>query len=160
MAKVIKPPKKFSRVDGKTYVFLAGSIEMGKAINWQEKVEQHYAPQTDIVFLNPRRDDWDSSWIQRASNAQFNTQVNWELDGLELADIIFMYYDEDTKAPITLLELGRFAKSGKIICVCPEKFWRVGNVEIVCARDQIPLVHTLEDGLILLSAKLNVHDVI
>jgi len=52
---VIKAPKKFSNKLGKK-VFLAGSIEMGKAENWQEKIERELKD-TDLVILNPRRDD-------------------------------------------------------------------------------------------------------
>ena len=63
-------------------VFLAGSIEMGKAENWQEKVTKVFNDLGYIVF-NPRRDDWDSTWTQEFSNSQFYQQVNWELNSLE-----------------------------------------------------------------------------
>lgn len=48
--------------------------------------------------------------------------------------VIAMWFAPETKAPITLLELGLFARSGKVIVGCPDGFWRKGNVEIVCAR--------------------------
>ena len=60
--------------------------------------------------------------------------VEWELDGLERADVIAMWFAPETKAPITLLELGLFARSGKVVVGCPNGFWRKGNVEVVCAR--------------------------
>ena len=48
---------------------------------------------------------------------------------------------------ITLLELGLFARSGKLRVCCPEPFWRKGNVDVVCARYGVPLLPSLK-GLI------------
>jgi len=95
--------------------------------------------------LNPRRDDWDSSWEQKIENAQFKQQVEWELDALEYADWILMYFDPSTKSPISLLELGLFAETGKLIVCCPEGFWRKGNVDIVCEKYGVPQVDSIEE---------------
>jgi hypothetical protein len=135
-------------------IFLAGSIEMGAAEDWQKIIENTFRHKDDLVIFNPRRDDWDSSWVQKESNKQFNYQVNWELDKLKKADIIFMYFSPETKSPISLLELGLFAESKKIIVVCPDEFWRKGNVDIVCNRFNIPLYETLEKGIGALYTKL------
>lgn len=128
---IIKPPQKIE-YKGKA-IFLAGSIEMGVAENWQTKVEKSLAGR-DITILNPRRDSWDSSWVQSIDNPRFKEQVEWELSAQEKADYIFMYFDPATKSPISLMELGLFAKSGKLIVYCPEGYWRKGNVDIVCER--------------------------
>lgn len=125
-------------------VFLGGSIEMGTAEHWQERLVKNFED-TNVRFLNPRRDDWDSSWVQEASNPQFSQQVNWELDALEYSDLIVFYFDPNTKSPITLMELGLFASRRKVIVCCPNGFWRKGNVEIVCQRYDITLVNTFND---------------
>jgi len=127
-------------------VFLAGSIEMGEAENWQEKVMKIYPMKDNVIFLNPRREDWDSSWVQSINNPQFREQVEWELRGLEICNEIILYFDPATKSPISLLELGLFANSGKIKVICPSGFWRKGNVEIVCVRYDIPLFNSLEEA--------------
>lgn len=116
-------------------IFLGGSIEMGKAENWQERVVRELSDKR-IQFLNPRRDDWDSSWEQTIENEQFKEQVTWELTSLEIADYIIMYFDPNTKSPISLLELGLYAGCDpeKLVVLCPEGFWRKGNVDIVCER--------------------------
>ena len=120
-------------------IFLAGSIEMGVAENWQTRVTKDLADY-DVVLLNPRRDDWDSSWKQSIDDPQFNKQVSWELNGLETASFIIFYFDPSTKSPITLMELGLEASShGHLVVCCPEGFWRKGNVEMVCDRYAIPL---------------------
>lgn len=128
-----------------TRVFLAGSIDMGLAEQWQERVEQAMSNVSGLVILNPRRDDWDPSWTQRADNRKFAEQVEWELDMLDAADIVVMYLAAGTKSPISLLELGLHARSGKLKVCCPEGFWRQGNVEVVCRRYHVPLFATLDE---------------
>ncbi|MCE9532867.1 MAG: nucleoside 2-deoxyribosyltransferase domain-containing protein, partial [Planctomycetes bacterium] len=63
----------------------------------------------------------------------------------EQATVIAMYFDPATQAPITLLELGLFARSGKLVVCCPAGYWRRGNVEVVCARYGVSLVEDLAD---------------
>ena len=125
-------------------IFLAGSIEQDKATRWQDEVIEKLK-QYNYTILNPRRKEWDASWEQRMDNPNFNEQVNWELDALEKADVILMYFDPKTKSPISLLELGLFAKSGKLVVCCPEGFWRKGNVDIVCDRFGIRQFLKLEE---------------
>lgn len=60
--------------------------------------------------------------------------ITWELDALDLADFIIMYFDPATKSPISLLELGLYSSTGKLVVCCPDGFWRKGNVDIVCKR--------------------------
>ena len=146
MAHVIKPPAPLRFDANVPSLFLAGSIEMGHAEQWQAMVERALRD-ARVVILNPRRDDWDDSWVQAIDNAQFRAQVEWELEAQERATMILMYFAPATKAPITLLELGLFARSGKLVVCCPEGFWRKGNVEIVCARYGVPAVESLP-GLI------------
>ncbi len=134
-ARIVFPPSPHSGLPRK--VFLAGSIEMGNAEDWQTKVIEGLAD-LDITVLNPRREAWDASWEQRIENPQFSEQVNWELDGLETAELILLYLVPGTKSPISLLEFGIYARSGKMLVCCPEGFWRKGNVDIVCAREGIP----------------------
>lgn len=127
-------------------IFLAGSIEQDKATRWQNEIIEKLK-QYNYTILNPRRKLWDASWKQKMDNPNFNEQVNWELDALEKADVILMYFDPKTKSPISLLELGLFAKSGKLLVCCPEGFWRKGNVDIVCDRFGIEQVTNLEEAI-------------
>jgi hypothetical protein len=145
---VIKPePKNICYDTGKTKIFLAGSIEMGAAEDWQAAIPKVFKDRKDIIFFNPRRNDWDTSWEQKESNPQFNYQVNWELEHLDISDIIFMYFSPETKSPISLLELGLYAEAGKMIVCCPDNFYRKGNVDIVCSRYNIPVYNTLEAAI-------------
>ena len=145
MFEVIKPPYR------KLSIFLAGSIEMGLAEDWQSKIEKELDG-LDVTIYNPRRDSWDSSWVQSIHNEQFREQVEWELDHLDKSDVIVMYFDENTKSPISLLELGLYASSGKMIVYCPEGFWRKGNVDIVAQRYDIRQVNSLNELLVALKS--------
>lgn len=141
---ILKPPMNLSLRNHKQQsIFLAGSIEMGVAIDWQTDLGSIFDKLGFNVF-NPRRDDWDSSWEQKYENPQFSQQVRWELDALHKADHIIMYFDPSTKSPISLLELGLFASSGKLMVVCEEGFWRKGNVDIVCSIYNVPVFASLE----------------
>lgn len=140
--KLIKSPNQSRVFEGKT-IFLAGSIDMGNAVNWQDQITDALHDE-NVTLFNPRRDVWDSSWKQDITNTKFREQVNWELDHLDDADIIVIYFDPNGKSPITLLELGLHASSGKCIVACPDGFWRKGNVQIVCNRFDIPLYDDLD----------------
>ena len=141
MPNILKPPTPLTAQEGSQSVFLAGSIEMGVAEDWQQVVTAQLED-TDITIYNPRRDEWDSSWEQSIENPVFRQQVEWELAAQEMADMIIMYFAPSTQSPITLLELGLFAHSKKLVVCCPEGFWRKGNVDVVCNRYGIPMVDT------------------
>ncbi len=145
MTNIFKPPMNITKRNRRQKsVFLAGSIEMGVAENWQDKFSTYFT-KNDWIVLNPRREEWDSSWVQEFETPQFFQQVSWELNALEESDLIVMYFDPKTKSPISLLELGLFAKSGKLHVICPDGFWRKGNVEIVCQFYNTPFYDDVEE---------------
>jgi hypothetical protein len=136
-----RPPTSWTAIAGTPTVFLAGSIEMGTAPDWQTKIAGELPPAT---ILDPRRAEWDASWRQSIDEPKFREQVEWELDGLDRADVIAMWFVPNTKSPITLLELGLYARSGKLLVGCPEGYWRKGNIEVVCRTFDVPLFDTWE----------------
>jgi hypothetical protein len=140
---VYKPPQNIAERDKtKKSVFLAGSIEMGNAVDWQTNLGNFFDDSGWDVF-NPRREKWESTEKQSFENPMFYQQVNWELNALEAADLIVMNFDPKTQSPISLMELGLFARTGKLHVICPEGFWRKGNVDVVCNYYGIPLYETL-----------------
>ncbi|WP_433931215.1 nucleoside 2-deoxyribosyltransferase domain-containing protein [Sorangium cellulosum] len=138
-------PRPFDGLRGPR-LFLAGTIDNGQAEPWQASVAQELAD-LDVVILNPRRERWEPDWAQSLDNPGFVEQVEWELRGLEEANVILMYFAAGSWSPISLLELGLFGRSGKMHVVCPEGFWRKGNVDVVCERYAIPRYATLADGV-------------
>lgn len=129
-------------------VFLAGTIDMGHSIDWQQKfIDQANKEETldDVVVFNPRRKSWDHTWAQSIENKQFSEQVNWELDAMENADVILLFLEANSKSPISMMELGLFADSGKLMVCCEEGFWRKGNIDIVCKRKGIDQYNTFDE---------------
>lgn len=147
---VLKPPVPIKTDLKHPMMFLAGSIEMGSAVDWQTKVEKKFGP-LDGVILNPRRDAWDSSWIQSINNPVFNEQVSWELRGLQLSDIVMFYFVPETMSPVSMMELGLLAGLGamshgwqRLYVCCPQRFWRKGNIDIMCKEFDIVVWDDLE----------------
>lgn len=147
----ISSPDPFMQHKYASVVFLAGSIEMGTAKEWQQEIISKimgWETQSDIIILNPRRADWDSSWVQEKSNPQFSEQVNWELDGLKRADLIFFFFDPATMSPISLMELGYVGgTSARVVVCCPPGFYRKGNVDIFCQRMGIPVLENFDEAV-------------
>jgi len=145
---VIKAPQRVNKTRTNSIsLFLAGSIEMGKAVDWQKEVTEWIeknCPDQHVTIFNPRRSDWDSSWEQDMNNPQFFEQVSWELDRIDHSDLVIIYFAPDTKSPISLLELGKVTHCPeKVLVCCPEGFWRKGNVDIVCYLAGIPVFPSL-----------------
>src|SRR5436190_20980619 len=90
-------------------VFLSGSVPTRKSYDWRASLTDSLR-HLPITILNPFRLDWDSSWKEDIADDRFREQVEWELDYQEKADIIVTYFDPDTEAPVTLLELGLFVR--------------------------------------------------
>lgn len=135
-------------------LFLAGSIEMGTAELWQDRVVAALS-EFDIDICNPRRDDWDSSWEQVKENEQFYEQVKWELNNIDMASHILFYFDPNTKSPVSMLELGiALAEGDNVTVCCPPGFWRKGNIDIVCGRYDVLVHDTLDSALEELREKL------
>jgi len=152
MIQVIKPDSEDQKaIFPNRTIFLAGSIEMGSAVDWQREVEEVFDKEifkTDgCTVYNPRRINWDSSWKQSIENEQFKYQVEWELNKLYECGLILMYLDENTKSPISLLELGLYAQDTKLLVICGENFWRRGNVEVTCDFYEVPLHNPREKSL-------------
>lgn len=158
--KVIKPVSVNQKTtENSIKIFLAGTIDNNHSFDWQTELEEELKvwdenPNKEVVVFNPRRDFWNSSLKQSIHEPEFNHQVNWELDNILGSDIVFLYFLENSISPISLLELGMLygiaiekEVKKKFVVVAPDKFWRKGNVEIVCDRMNIPIYSSYEEGV-------------
>lgn len=125
-------------------VILYGAIQSDPEKDWQTSLARSLSD-LPVTILNPRRDDWDSTWVEDILFPKFKEQVAWEMDYAQVADIIVFYFAPGTLTPITLLELGMYAGTGKAIVCCPEGFYKRGNVQMVCLRYEIELLGTLHE---------------
>ena len=131
-------------------IFLSGTT----TIRWRDTLTSHLSSlNRPLTIIDPLRPDWDSSWRPHISFAPFHEQVNWELDMMEAADIIFIYLHPGTESPVTMLEFGLWAKNGKVVVCCPEGYLRYGNVQVLCERFGVQMVERLEDVVGVLEAR-------
>jgi hypothetical protein len=152
----VKAPGQYDWTKHERVLFLGGSIEMWTAEKWQERLVEDLKDYGDaLLILNPRRDDWDSSWKQDPTKGTaFHEQVTWELDAQDNSNIIVYYFDTKSKSPITLLELGLYSNQNVYVC-CPKEFYRYGNVKVVCNRWGLPIVETYDELLKLVREDLD-----
>lgn len=121
MAREIVAPESIS-VPGYR-VFLAGAIDMGAAVNWQQEVVTSFTSFSDeLAFLNPRRAAFTPETLDE--------QIHWELDALERANTVFMWLPADAKAPVSMFEAGLYWRSGKLLIGAAPGFYRRRNLEI------------------------------
>lgn len=120
-------------------IFLAGTIDMGNSSDWQNtlisRLSDDRYQNLNITIYNPRRD-------KELNVDDQEEQIRWELNHLDKADVILVNILPDSKSPITLMEIGLYANSGKLVVVCPKEFYRYDNVRIVCEKYNIPLYNS------------------
>lgn len=126
---VLTSPARLPLQHDRARIFLGGSIDMGAAPDWQKELIAKLHSE-NVLILNPRRPDWNPEWKPDADEPEFHRQVQWELAALESADVIVLYLSPGSQSPISLMEMGLYARSGKLVVLCPPGFWRKGNVDI------------------------------
>lgn len=157
MVRVIQPDSKDNYYSPYSFkVFFAGTIDNGNSEDWQKDLycrvamhdnlvitmgENYVTPEKlNITVFNPRRDNWKKD----ATDEDVIQQIKWEQDKLDESDLIIMYFAENSKSPITLLELGLYGQTGKVIVYCNNKFYRYNNVKQTCDKYLIEQHDTLD----------------
>lgn len=122
-------------------IFFAGTIDNGNSYDWQYYLAADIASiknkKYNFMIYNPRRKNWDPN----AGKEELIYQIQWEQTYLDEADTILMYFDPKSKSPISLLELGLYAKSNKLLVILGKEFYRAENVIQTCRKYHIPMVH-------------------
>ncbi|CAM1343711.1 nucleoside 2-deoxyribosyltransferase domain-containing protein [Tenacibaculum amylolyticum] len=120
------------------YYFLAGSMNLQKEVSWRDKIMKEISG--NVLFLDPTNKNHDS-----LSDKEMKAHIEWELEAMELADTIILNFLPNAMSPISLVELGLHAKSGKLIVVCPDEFYKSRYVHILCKKYKIPIYKTFEN---------------
>jgi hypothetical protein len=153
---VIKPPNPLPTSFLYTSIFLGGTIDMGNSVDWQTEFSSHFVEyQDNIVILNPRRDDWDSSWSQEPTpGTSFHTQVMWERTAQQFAVFRVYNFEPNSVSPITLLELGEYGRKKNTYVRCSPEYFRYGNVAMFCYEHGIPIFNELNPIINIIKGKL------
>lgn len=133
VCEVLRSPDKGDLSNGKVSIFLGGTIELGKARDWQSELIQWFNTRDcadHILLINPRRAEWNADWpINDPEFPQLKEQINWELAHQDEADLVVYFLADKTMSPITLLEIGTFSDKKPIICAEPD-YLRRANVRL------------------------------
>ena len=136
-----KAPEQFP--EGKLSIFLGGTIDNGDSEDWQNtafnflKLHKKF---DNWIVLNPRRYNWNVN----ACITDVEDQIKWELHALDHADILIMNFLPNSQSPISLFEMGLYARHKKIRVCCPKEFWKSTNVRYYCKVFNIPLFDNLQ----------------
>ncbi|KKY31937.1 hypothetical protein UCDDA912_g08069 [Diaporthe ampelina] len=124
-------------------IFLAGPTE----ISWREDfiaALRQRLTATSLTIFDPFQPRWDSTWREDVDeDPRFAAQVGWELAAQDRATAVAVFFHADSRAPVSLLELGLCARSGKAVVGCEPGYWKRGNVQAVCRRYGVPLADSL-----------------
>lgn len=128
-----------------TNIFLAGTIDMGKSVDWQSEVIK-YLDCPEVQIANPRR------VVGPKDSEEIEFQIKWELHEIQKSDAVFMNFVPGSKSPITLLELGLCLMMPKLlmVVVCPPEYARHQNVKITVGhyhRPNLRFAESLHGGI-------------
>jgi len=123
------------------YVFLAGSIDNSYFGDWRKKIIKKI--ETKVNVFDPTNKKHNS-----LSNAEMKSHILWELDALAISDKILLNFLPDSKSPISLVELGLYVASNKLIVVCPIEFYKSSYVYTLCKKYDTPIYDTINNALV------------
>ena len=122
------------------YIFLAGSIDNRYFGNWRKKVIEEIGDNN--IILDPTNTNHD-----KLSDEEMKLHIQWELDALNMADIILLNFLPNATSPISLVELGMYITSGKLIVICPKEFYKNNYVTTLCKKYNVPIFLSMEKAL-------------
>ena len=118
----------------------------GLDIDFIKSIEGEFTPEDIIMqfsnfFFNKMIID-----ITAIKGYQDITKIQELSVNMDMSKVILLL--DDSKSPISLLEMGLYAKSKKLIVFCTPKFYRFDNVRLTCEKYHIPLVQDLHPLII------------
>lgn len=123
----------------KELIFLAGSMGEDAQGTWRDRISNDLSDK--FHFLDPtchNHASLDADGMKK--------HIQWELEAMELADIILLRFLPDAESPISLVELGLYTFSKKLIVVCPEGFYKYNYLNVLCEKYATPFLANLEEA--------------
>lgn len=136
-----KLPKKEK---GKEYFFLAGSIDYHLQSNWRQEIINKTG--SSVHFFDPTRIDHNE-----LSNFKMKEHIKWELDALDISDKIILNFLPNAKSPISLVELGMYVSTSKLIVICPNEFYQSRYIKVLCNKHKTSIFNTINEAVQYLS---------
>ncbi|EHK26888.1 uncharacterized protein TRIVIDRAFT_33632 [Trichoderma virens Gv29-8] len=138
------PDRPAPDVASRPSIFLAGNASPTGEADWRQTLTEALSS-LPITIYNPYRNDWDATWREDGSDKRWSEQVGWELEMLDKADLVVVFFHGGSLAPISMLELGMCIRSRKVIVCAMPDYPKRGNVEAVCRRHEVKFVSSEQD---------------
>ena len=106
-------------------IFLAGSIDSGNEIDWRQETADYIKESwfkdkqntESITIYNPKK---GKEWAVDLENEQ----ATWDISMLNIADYIILHLTGDSVSPVSLLELGLYARDKKLFLSINDDYLR------------------------------------
>jgi len=131
-------------------IYLSGSMI---GVDWQSRFIKQLEPYSFDVF-NPR---YPSCHIANNPKDVFE----WELDHMSIANVIAFYFDPFAEhvSNTSLIALGMYAKTDKVIVCCPEDFPRKDDIDALCVYENVAQVDSLDTLINTTITRLSPYDI-
>lgn len=133
-----------TKENGKSYIFLAGSIENKLSGNWRKYVVDKLDNKN--IFFDPTNKKHDHLNVK-----EMRVHIEWELDSLSMSDKIILNFLPNALSPISLVELGLYVASKKLLVICPKEFYKSRYVYTLCEKYNTPIFFNLKEGIKILT---------
>ncbi len=123
-------------------IFLAGSMDHKQEGSWREEIIAEFGTNDIFDPTNTHHDELNTE--------QMKHHIVWELGALQQSDLILLNFLKESKSPISLVELGMYVTSNKLIFICPKEFYKSDYVHTLCNKYNTPIFNTLNEAKTLL----------
>lgn len=98
---VVIAPEQDDNLPSLPRIFLAGCANT----DWRKEFVEYFEDNS-VVFLDPKRNNWDG-----LNDDALNEQITWEFVNLRRSDVVVYWFNKGSVCPITLLEYGMWGLS-------------------------------------------------
>lgn len=133
-------------------IYLGGTVDFGTQENdWQGKFIQGTTGLTDpykglimlkganIIFLNPKIMP-TSGAAPGLDNPEFVQQMQWRMQMMDQADVIFLNILKKSQSHVPVLEFGSLVNSGKLVVRVSENYPMYPQIRLYCEKYNVPLL--------------------
>ena len=127
-------------------IFLAGSMDHKQEGSWRDEISAEFGTYPIFDPTNTKHDQLNPEEMKR--------HIDWELDALQLSDMILLNFLPNALSPISLVELGLYVNSKKLIVICPKEFYKSSYVHTLCEKYNTPIFNNIKEAKTLLKNSL------
>ena len=133
-------------------LYLAGTMDFGSANNdWQQKFIDGLVKLTDPLkgLLMYKNVSWiifnphvppQNNIAMNLDNPEFVSIMQWRMQMMDVADVVFVNIMNKSTSPIPVLEFGSLLSSGKLVVRCGEMHQIYSQIRLYCEKYQVPLL--------------------